>query len=95
VLHVTDVPFLNAAAVVTRQRLESACGGAYATTVGAEPMIEHDLSKARQLVRTRKEPPDKGGWNLFHTWLQAAGVVNPAVHLGHRGRRATRLVWLA
>jgi hypothetical protein len=27
-----------------------ACGGPYATTIGAEPMKEHDLSKARQLV---------------------------------------------
>jgi len=114
-----------------------ACGGPYATTVGAEPMIEHDLSKARQLVqesgydgrpivllqvtdipfltaaavvtrqrlesigfnvilkgmdwstmsvaRARKEPPDKGGWNLLHTWWHAANIVNPAVHFGIMG----------
>src|SRR5205085_12413441 len=28
-----------------------ACGGPYATTVDARPMMEHDLAKARQLVR--------------------------------------------
>jgi hypothetical protein len=38
-----------------------------------------------QVARTRKEPPEKGGWNLFHSWLRAAGVVNPAVHLGVAG----------
>ena len=34
------------------------------------------------VARTRKEAPDKGGWNLFHTWLQGTDVVNPAVHFG-------------
>ena len=114
-----------------------ACGGPYATTVGAEPMIKHDLTRARQLVdesgydgrsivllqaidrpeinaaaivtrqrlesigfkvilkamdwstllvtRARKEPPDKGGWNLLNTWWQAANVINPAVHFGIMG----------
>jgi peptide/nickel transport system substrate-binding protein len=114
-----------------------ACGGPYATTIGAEPMMKHDLARARQLVlesgydgypivvlqptdipihnaaavvtrqrleaigfkvilkamdwsaivsaRTRKEPPDQGGWNLFHTWMNAADVINPAVHFGLAG----------
>ena len=28
-----------------------ACGGPYATTAGAEPIIKHDLDRARQLVK--------------------------------------------
>jgi peptide/nickel transport system substrate-binding protein len=28
-----------------------ACGGPYATRIGAEPMVEHDLTRARQLVK--------------------------------------------
>ena len=28
-----------------------ACGSPYATRSGAEPMIEHDLERARQLVK--------------------------------------------
>jgi peptide/nickel transport system substrate-binding protein len=32
-----------------------------------------------------KEPPDKGGWNLLHTWFQAADVINPAVHFALSG----------
>jgi peptide/nickel transport system substrate-binding protein len=114
-----------------------ACGGPYATTIGAEPIIGHDLTKARELVkesgydgrpvvvlqptdrplmnaaaivtqrrlesigfnvvlkgmdwstnlvvRARKEPPDKGGWNLLFTWWEASDVVNPAVHFGVSG----------
>src|SRR5260370_4336626 len=30
-----------------------ACGGTYATRAGAEPMMKHDLARARQLVRSR------------------------------------------
>ena len=37
------------------------------------------------IVRTRKEPPDKGGWNLLFTWWLAADVINPAVHFGLSG----------
>ena len=37
------------------------------------------------VARGSKEPPDKGGWNLFHTWWQAGDVVNPAVHFGVAG----------
>ena len=114
-----------------------ACGGPYATRIGAEPIIEHDITKARELVkesgydgrpvvvlqptdrplmnaaaivtqrrlqsigfnvvlkamdwstntvvRARKEPPEKGGWNLLFTWWLAAEVINPAVHFGVSG----------
>jgi hypothetical protein len=37
------------------------------------------------IVRARKEPPEKGGWNLLHTWWLAADVINPAVHFGVSG----------
>ncbi len=114
-----------------------ACGGPYVTKAGAEPIMKHDLSRARQLVkesgydgrpvvvihvtdiahldrvgrvtrqrlesigfnvdlkamdwstnltvRARKEPPDKGGWNILHTFWPAAGVMSPAVHFGVSG----------
>jgi peptide/nickel transport system substrate-binding protein len=113
------------------------CGGPYATRAGADPMIKHDLARARQLVkesgydgrpvvliqvldrpllkdaalvtrrrlesigfnvdlkamdwstnlavRASKEPPDKGGWNLLHTFWFAADVISPAVHFGVSG----------
>ena len=56
-----------------------ACGGPYATTVGAEPMIEHDLSKARQLVQASGD--DGRPVVVLHVtdipFLNAAAVVAP------------------
>jgi peptide/nickel transport system substrate-binding protein len=37
------------------------------------------------VARTRKEPPDKGGWNLLHTFFQTSDVMNPAVHFAISG----------
>jgi peptide/nickel transport system substrate-binding protein len=75
-LHVTDRPHMNAAAIVTHRRLES---------IGFK-VIHKPMDWSTNLVaRARKEPPDKGGWNLLHTWWQAADVLNPAVHFGVSG----------
>jgi peptide/nickel transport system substrate-binding protein len=76
VLQVTDRPFLNAAAIVTRQRLES---------IGFKVILKAMDWSTNLVARTRKEPPDKGGWNLLHTWWQASDVINPAVHFGLSG----------
>jgi peptide/nickel transport system substrate-binding protein len=76
VLHINDIPFLNAAAIVTRQRLES---------IGFKVILKSMDWSASLVVRARKEPPDKGGWNLLHTWWQGADVLNPAVHFGVSG----------
>jgi peptide/nickel transport system substrate-binding protein len=32
--------------------------------------------------RASKEPPDKGGWHIFHTWSAGADCVNPAPYTG-------------
>jgi peptide/nickel transport system substrate-binding protein len=76
VLHITDRPFLNAAAIVTRQRLES---------IGFKVILKGMDWSTNLVVRARKEPPDKGGWNLLHTFWQAADVASPAVHFGVSG----------
>ena len=76
VIHVTDVPFLNAAAIVTRQRLES---------IGFNVVLKLMDWSSHLTVRASKEPPDKGGWNILHTWWTAADVFNPAVHFGVSG----------
>jgi peptide/nickel transport system substrate-binding protein len=75
-LHVTDVPFVNAAAIVTRQRLES---------IGFKVILKGMDWATNLIVRARKEPPEKGGWNLLHTWWGAGDVANPAVHFGLSG----------
>src|SRR5690606_16538191 len=35
--------------------------------------------------RASKEPVDKGGWNIFHTWWVGTDVANPAVNAPLRG----------
>jgi peptide/nickel transport system substrate-binding protein len=75
-LHTTDIPFMNAAAIVARQRLER---------VGFKVILKGMDWPTTLAVRSSKEPPRKGGWNLLHTWWQAADVSNPAVHFGISG----------
>jgi peptide/nickel transport system substrate-binding protein len=79
VLHVTDRPFLNAAAMITRHRLES---------IGFKVILKPMDWSANLVARARKEPPEKGGWNLLHTWWMAADVMNPAVHFALSGAGA-------
>jgi len=76
VLHPTDIPFINAAAIVTRRRLES---------IGFKVILKVMDWSTKVAVRARKDPPDKCGWNLLHTWWQAAEVMNPAAHFGVSG----------
>ena len=76
VLHVTDIPFMNAAAIVTRQRLES---------IGFKVILKDMDWSTNLIARARKDPPEKGGWNLLHTWWLASDVINPAVHFGLSG----------
>ena len=76
VLQITDRPDMNAAAVVSRQRLES---------IGFKVILKIMDWSTYLVARARKEPPEKGGWNLLHTWWQAADVISPAVHFGVSG----------
>jgi peptide/nickel transport system substrate-binding protein len=76
VLQTTDKPFLNAAAVVTRQRLEK---------VGFRVILKATDWSTFLVVRARKDPPEKGGWNLLHTWWNGADVIDPSVHFGLSG----------
>ncbi|HEY7246575.1 MAG TPA: ABC transporter substrate-binding protein [Xanthobacteraceae bacterium] len=80
--HVTDISFLNAAAIVTRQRLES---------IGFKVILRAMDWSTFLVVRARMEPPERGGWNLLHTWWLAEDVINPAVHFGLSG--AGRNAW--
>jgi peptide/nickel transport system substrate-binding protein len=76
VIHVTDRPFFNAAAIVTRQRLQS---------IGFNVVLKPMDWSSHLTARTRKDPPDKGGWNVLHTYWMAADVISPAVHFGLSG----------
>jgi peptide/nickel transport system substrate-binding protein len=76
VLHVTDRQHMNAAAIVTQRRLES---------IGFKVILKPMGWSTYLVVRARKEPPEKGGWNLLHTWWEGSDVINPAVHFGVSG----------
>jgi len=76
VLHITDRPFLKAAGIVTQRRLES---------IGFKVTLKEMDWSTNLVVRARKEPPEKGGWNLLHTWWQGSEVIDPAVHFGLSG----------
>jgi peptide/nickel transport system substrate-binding protein len=80
VIHATDIPFMNAAAIVTRRRLES---------IGFNVILKQMTWSTNIAVRARQTPPDKGGWNILHTWWNAVDVFNPAVHFGISGAGPT------
>jgi peptide/nickel transport system substrate-binding protein len=79
VIHVTDIPFMDRPALVTRQRLEA---------IGFNVDLKAMDWATGLAMRAREEPPDKGGWNVLHTWWGAADVINPAVHFGVSGAGA-------
>jgi peptide/nickel transport system substrate-binding protein len=79
VIHVTDLAFLSAAALVTRELL---------TQAGFNVDLKAMDWSTNLAVRAKKDPPDKGGWNVLHTWWMAADVLHPAVHFGVSGAGA-------
>ena len=76
VVHITDIGFLNAAALVTRELM---------TAAGFNVDLKAMDWSTGLAVRAKKDPPDKGGWNVLHTWWMAADVMHPAVHFGISG----------
>jgi len=38
--------------------------------------------------RASKEPVDKGGWSIFHTWFTGGFIINPVVTAPFRGQGA-------
>jgi len=76
VVHVTDLAHLNGASLVTRELL---------TSIGFNVDLRAMDWSTNLAVRAKKDPPDKGGWNVLHTWWMAADVMHPAVHFGVSG----------
>jgi peptide/nickel transport system substrate-binding protein len=76
VIHVTDRTHMNAAAIVTRTRLES---------IGFKTILKPMDWSTNLTVRARKEAPEGGGWSVLHTWWMAADVISPAVHFAASG----------
>jgi peptide/nickel transport system substrate-binding protein len=75
-LSATDQPIVQAQALVTEQAL---------TKAGIN--VELAASDWGTLItrRASKEPNDKGGWNIFHTWTSAPDNLSPALNSAVRG----------
>jgi len=78
-LSATDQPIVQGQALVTRERLSAA---------GLN--IDMQANDWGTLItrRASKEPIDKGGWNLFHTWTSAPDMLSPALNIPLRGNGA-------
>jgi peptide/nickel transport system substrate-binding protein len=48
-------------------------------------LVETDWGSVVQR-RASKEPPERGGWNIFHTWWPSISIINPAVNATLRGQ---------
>ena len=72
----TDQPIVQGQALVTPRCLRK---------VGLN--VELQASDWGTLItrRTSKEPVEKGGWSIFHTWLVGPDIISPAVNFPLRG----------
>ncbi|GBD10557.1 Glutathione-binding protein GsiB [bacterium HR23] len=69
----TDLPILYNASVVTKQLLEK---------LGAKvDFVSTDWATV-VTRRAKREPPEQGGWNIFHTQWIFFDVMDPSVHQG-------------
>jgi peptide/nickel transport system substrate-binding protein len=75
-LSATDQPIVHGQAVVTLEALR-----------GAAFNVELQANDWGTLItrQTSKEPVDKGGWSIFHTWTSAPDFFSPAVNIPVRG----------
>jgi peptide/nickel transport system substrate-binding protein len=68
IMQPTDIPLLSAFSLVTAEALRKA---------GFEVKLQAMDWATLTSRRASREPVDKGGWNLFHTWWIGADVIDP------------------
>ena len=83
VLQSTTLPILTNTAPVTKALLEQA-----GFKVDMQSMDFQTLATRR----TRKDPPDKGGWNILHTFAVAADIMNP-ISTAFMGAQGDKSLW--
>src|SRR5258706_12571265 len=76
IIDATDQPIVHSQSLLTLENLKK---------MGINAEIQAGDWGTLITRRTVKEPPDKGGWNIFHTWLVGPDMVNPAVNFPIRG----------
>ncbi len=68
IMQPTDIPLLSAFSLITAEKLRNA-----GFNVEVQAMDWATLTSRR----ASREPVDKGGWNMFHTWWIGADVSDP------------------
>ena len=76
ILDATDQPIVHSQALVTAELLK---------TLGLNVDLQANDWGTLITRRASKEPIDKGGWNIFHTWIIGADLTDPALSLPLRG----------
>jgi len=75
-LSATDQPIVHGQALVTLDALRKA---------GLNVELQANDWGTLITRRASKEPIDKGGWSIFHTWTSAPDFFSPAVNIALRG----------
>ena len=70
VLSATDQPIVQGQALVTQEAL---------TKAGLNVQLDANDWGTLITRRASKEPVDKGGWSIFHTWTTAPDMLSPAL----------------
>jgi peptide/nickel transport system substrate-binding protein len=75
-LSATDQPIVHGQALVTLEALRK---------IGLNVELQANDWGTLITRRASKEPIDKGGWSIFHTWTSAPDFFSPAVNIPVRG----------
>src|SRR5204863_1071610 len=76
IIDATDQPIVHSQSLLTLEILKQ---------MGVNAEIQAGDWGTLITRRAVKEPVDKGGWSIFHTWLVGPDMVNPAVNFPIRG----------
>ncbi len=71
VLDPTDQPFVHQMALITAQNLRQ---------IGANVQVRAMDWSTLLTVRASKEPPERGGWSIFHTWSLGVDIMSPLLN---------------
>jgi len=80
ILDATDQPIVHNQALLTAELLRK---------LGLNVDLQANDWGTLITRRASKEPVDKGGWSIFHTWLVGPDMTNPALNFPLRGSGAT------
>src|SRR3954452_23696048 len=76
VISATDQPIVHSQALITTEMLRK---------LGLNVELQTGDWGTLITRRTSKEPVEKGGWSIFHTWLVGPDLTTPAVNFAIRG----------